>query len=1551
MLLKKLFLSRSVLVIAALLLTIAVVVRPTVQAQSPAINPVAAPVANRITHTIDEKNRVTLSGTVHPLARASNDRGPVPDSMRLDRIQIVLKRSDSQESALKQLIGDLHRPGSASYHRWLTPDQFGQQFGPSDADLAVVEGWLQSHGFNELKVNPGRQTLEVTGSAAQFREAFHTQIHTYSVQGKTHYANAGDPQIPAALGPVFGGFASLNNFSLKSYSTLLGKAAYNPKSGRAKPQWTVDSDYGESFVLSPGDFAVQYDLSPLYSAGTDGTGQTIAIINESNILASRVNDFRTLFGLPANPPQIIIDGNDPGVDGINNPDAPNGASGEAYLDVEWSGAVAPKATIDLVIAADTPLSSGLILAANHAVYGNVAPVMSLSFGNCEAALGSTNAYLSLLWEQAAAQGITVVVSTGDNGSAGCDDPDSQDYAVNGTAVSGFASTPYNVAVGGTDFYYSSFNQGTTAIGDQLATYWNTTSSNSTPTVSIKGFIPEQPWNTSQYGSNFLHSTNPGTSIGAGSGGASSAAFAITTSSSTTYGPYPKPSWQSGSGVPADGARDLPDVSLFASDGPNASYYPVCLEDGDCQPVASGDTVQVFAVGGTSASAPAFAGIMALVNQQYGRQGQADFVLYPLAAQYPTAFHDVVNGTNSVPCASGSPDCIAVTNPVTNSDGTLEGQIGTGSTPDYNATAGYDLATGLGTIDANVLVKNWNNIKLAASTTTLQPSATTFAHSAPITLSGSVTGSNTPSGSVALMSDNTDPLQNGQTVFQLTNGAFNGIYSALPGGTYNIWGQYSGDGVDASSTSEKMQITVTPEASQVMFGIIDEVSQGGSVVSAGAQLPYGTQFVLTAEPSPAVTGGSFGIPTGSVAFTDGATTLSTAKININGEASYNAPLIVGAHNLAAGYAGDNSYTASSSTAIAFTVVKDTPLLAFSSPTQTGQTSFQGSAPIVFTIQVENGANNPAEQQTQTYMYTPVAPPTGTVTVTGLPAGVPASVALQSTLDLGTGAPEGTGTITASALPAGNYNLQITYPGDANYNSAVMPLTITVSGNSLTPSTTTAASSAASTSPTAAVTITATVTGQTGKAAPTGTILVTTSGYLLPTLTLASSGGNTSSAALVVNSSQLLPGANVLTIQYTGDSVYEPSSTTLSVTNGIGPGVQSFSLTATPISLSSPGMSGSSTVTVAPSDGFTGTVALTCSITNPPGSTNGPTCVAASAQVNGVLPVGTALTINTAASTPTATYTLNITGTSAGLSASTSIPVLVTTTANPGFTLAGSPISIAAPGGTGSSPITIMPGGQFTGTVALSCSVSAAASGDTPTCTVSTPPAITGSASVTATLAIATTSATVDGTYTVTITGVSGAITQTTTVALTVSGVAPPPPSFSLSAIAITNDAPGASATSNITVTPIGGYTGTVALTCAVTSSPSGGQYMPTCTVTAPPTITGSTAVTATLTVESTAPATSASQDHSRSIFFAGGGLTLASLFCFFAVPRAWRQGKVLIFLFLLTAVSGFLAGCGGSGASSTGTGIAGTTPGAYVITVTGTSGGTTESTPVSVTIGN
>src|SRR5271165_2213034 len=804
----------------------------------------------RLTQPIDDNARITLKGTVNPLARAANDRGAAPDSMPLDRIQVVLKRSDAQESALKQLVTDLHTPGSASYHKWLTPEQFGKQFGPSDQDIATVEAWLQSKGFSVTKLNPGRQTLEISGNVAQFRNAFHAQIHKYMVDGEIHYSNANDPQIPTALASVVGGFATLNNFPIKNNVRKLGEAGYDPKTGKATPHWTIGSAAnGYEFVLSPGDYAVQYDLNPLYSAGTDGTGQTIAVVNDSNVNIYLVNQFRSLFGLPANPPQIIIDGNDPGV---------NGDSVEAYLDVEWAGAVAPKATVDLVIAADTALEGGLLLALQHAIYGNIAPVLSLSFGACEQNLGTFNQFLSGLYEQAAAQGITVLVSSGDAGSAGCDDDNTQYFAVNGQAVSGFASTPYNVAVGGTDFYYSAWNQGASAIDAQLQSYWSFTPSNNTPAVSIKGVIPEQPWNESQYGlniSSFYDNSGGATSIAGGGGGASTCATGTYDSNGNTVtctAGYPKPVWQSGTGVPADHVRDIPDLSLFASSGINASFYVICATDGDCQAVTSGNTVQIFGVGGTSASTPAFAGIMALVNQKYGRQGQANFVLYPLAAQYPAAFHDVKNGTNSVPCSFSptSPNGISVSSPLTVTDPNLgtatEGQIGTGSAAQYNATAGYDLGSGLGTVDANVLLGDWNKVAFSTSSVTLSsPTAGTYAHGSNITVTAKVTGSS-PTGDVALMTDSKEPTQQGQDFFTLSSGTATGTIDFLPGGTYNVWGHYGGDSKNKEADSAKTLITITPESS----GVFQQIFANGSTITSGTgNIPYGTFFQFNALAAP------------------------------------------------------------------------------------------------------------------------------------------------------------------------------------------------------------------------------------------------------------------------------------------------------------------------------------------------------------------------------------------------------------------------------------------------------------------------------------------------------------------------------------------------------------------------------------------------------------------------------------------------------------------------------------------------------------------------------
>ena len=1416
-------------------------------------------VTTRINNPIDENSRVTFKGTVHPLANRTNDRGLAPDNMPLDRITLFFKRSDAQESALKQLIGDLHAPGSPSYHQWLTPEQFGKQFGPSDQDLATVRSWLSAHGFSVTKVNAGRQSIEFSGNVAQFRDTFHAQIHKYAVKGETHYANANDPQIPAALSSVIGGFASLNNFRIKSNVRKLGEATYNPATGKTKPQWTIGSaQTGYNFVLSPGDFAVQYDLNPLYTAGTDGTGQTIAVVNDSNINVYLVNQFRSLFGLPANPPQVIIDGNDPGVDGTNNPDGPNDDSHEAYLDVEWAGAVAPKAQVDLVIGADTALELGIFLALEHTIYGNIAPVVSVGFSACEYYLGPTNIYLNNLYEQGATQGQTILVSTGDNGSAGCDNENTQFYAINGQQVSGLASTPYNVAVGGTDFYYSAWNQGDSAISAQLQTYWNFTPSNSTPAVSIQGVIPEQPWNESQYGLNILdfYGLTGETSIAGGGGGASNSAVCSKPydSGGNCTGAltgYPKPSWQTGAGVPADSVRDIPDVSLFASNGVNESFYPICYSDADCQPAASGGLVQFTGIGGTSASTPAFAGIMALVNQKYGPQGQANFVLYPLATQYPTAFHDVTNGTISVPCNINTTsfgydpfDCIAVSNPITVDDPNLgtatEGQIGKGIAQ-YNATTGYDLATGLGTVDANVLVSNWGNVTFKTSTVTLTPSLTSFVHGTQVKISGGVKGGTvTAYGSVALMTDSTEPVQQnpgvgqfltGQpTTFPLYIGSYSALINYLPGGTYDIWGQYSGDGINAPATSQKTQISVTPEDSDIYFNLFSPAGTTSSgSIAPGSSVDYGTQVVLSAQVAPSskiaaliscftnasATCPVFGIPTGTVTFNDRGTNTNTAVINAEGDASYSAPLAVGSHSIMATYSGDNSYNKSAAAAVAFYVNKDTPAIGISASNQTSNGDFITGQPTVVNIEVLNGAAYRYGNPSDGVVYpVAIAAPTGTVTVAGVPGGTLAGT-LSPGVDPAYQGAVGIATVTIPAnTPSGNPTITVNYSGDSNYNATSTTGQISIVSTGGLASTTTATMTG-SISPSTSITITGTVTGQSGSSAPAGGVLLYSSGYTITEVGLTPVGGDVSAFSLTLDSRTLFQGTNFVTLQYTGDATYAPSA--FQLTNAVVNPLSDFSMvpqsTTVPVFL---GNSATDTINVSSTNGFAGTVNFTC----------------------------TAATV-TCSVTPTATI-------SAG----------------------------------GTSPVTLTINGGSTA-----------------------------------------------GNYNVLVTGTDSTGQFVHTLAIQVAAALVP--TFTLSNSRDLTIQPGTKGYSTLTVTPVGGYLGQVALTCSVAG--------PTQHVICGPTpryvtLTGTSAVTSTLVVAAP-PNTLVLNQPLNKLFAVGSGSVLA-LVVFFGIParrRSWR--KLLVVLTFATFV-GLGIGCGVN-----------TTPipQHYVVTVTGTSGGITQTVTVNVTV--
>lgn len=598
---------------------------------------------------------MALPGNRHPLARPEFDTGIAPAKTRMDRMILLLQPDTIQQEALEALLEAQQDPQSPEYQRWLTPEDFGQRFGVSDSDLQQVVQWLTSHGFQVEPPAAGRRQIIFSGTAGQVQTAFRTEVHIYNVSGQRHYANAFDPQIPEALAEVVAGVVSLHDFHSA------------PAHDRAQQAEPVSPNFtsGSSHYMAPADFATIYDVAGLYSQSINGTGQTVAVAGRSNLKLSDVQSFRSQFGLPVNNPTVVLNGPDPGV-------IAGGEQGEATLDVEWAGATAPKASVQFVVSASTSTSDGIALSSQYIVNHNLAPVMTLSFGSCEAGLGASgNQFWNSLWQQAAAQGMTIFVSAGDSGAAGCDDP-SYGTATGGAAVNGLCSSPYSTCVGGTEFSDTT----------NPSAYWSA-SSNATTYASALSYIPEAAWNQSGAAAG-------GVGLWAGGGGASQV--------------YSKPSWQTGPGVPADGHRDVPDVSLTASthDG-----YLVAMNG------------EFYVYGGTSAPTPSLAGLMTLVIEKAGtRLGNANPALYALAMRQANAgaavFHDVTSGNNSVP-----------------------GQAG------FNAGAGYDLATGLGSVDATLLVNHWGD--LTAPTPWFQLSASapsvsfTQGSSGTITLNVAVSG--------------------------------------------------------------------------------------------------------------------------------------------------------------------------------------------------------------------------------------------------------------------------------------------------------------------------------------------------------------------------------------------------------------------------------------------------------------------------------------------------------------------------------------------------------------------------------------------------------------------------------------------------------------------------------------------------------------------------------------------------------------------------------------------------------------------------------------------
>jgi pseudomonalisin len=1275
--------------------------------------------------TINDADRVTLHGNTHPLARAEFDRGSANAATAMNNMVLSLAVRQDAQAQLQQLLADQQNPSSPNFHKWLTPLEFGMRFGPTDQDIADATSWLKSQGFRIEEVANGRMWINFSGDVQKVQRAFQTQIHQFSVDGEMHHANTTDPTIPRALSGLVNGVVSLNDFPKKPNST----------GTQLPPDFTAGN--GAHFI-SPADFALIYNVNPLYNGAPaiDGTGQTIAIVGRSDINLADVQFFRSFFGLPSNDPVFINNGPDPGNLG-------GGEETEADLDVEWTGAVARNATIKLVISQSTLTTDGVDLSAQYIVDNNVAPIMTTSFGLCEAFLGTTgNGFWNNLWAQAAAEGITSFVAAGDSGAAGCDPTSSTLGSLQ--AVNGLSSTPNNISVGGT-----LFNEGT-------GTFWSTTN-NPADQSSVLSYIPEVAWNESG-------ATAGGSNLRSTGGGPSSI--------------YPKPAYQAGPGVPADGLRDIPDVALTS--GGHDGYLIIQGHTAS----ASGLGV----VGGTSAASPSFAGLMALVVQQTGSlQGNANPVFYQLgqnqAAGGAVVYHDITSGNNSVPGVTG-----------------------------FSAGAGYDMTTGWGSVDANALVTSWaassipdfGVVASPASQTVNQGSTTTYAvtvtaiagYSNVVSLSvsglpagatptftpASVTGSGTsslaistasttPAGSYALTITGTDGVLTHTASVTLVVNPVDFSLSATPaqqsipiGGTANYTATVSA--INGYAGTVSFSVSGLPAGATPAFSPASVTGSGSSSLSITTTVgttPAGT-YALTITGSDGVLthSASVTLVVNAADFSLTATPITQTVLN-GATASYTAT--VAALN---GYAGTVSFSVSGLPAGATPTFTPASVIGSGSSslsiTTTAGTTPNGSFPLTITATdgvLTHSANvtltvdnffisaAPASQtiiQGQPTSYsvslTTAAGYAGTVTfsVAGLPASALGTFSPASLTGSGTS----TFNITTSlSTPVGTYPLTISASDGVSTQTASVTLVV----NSAADFSLTISPSSQSVIAGQNIGYGVTVNGVNGFTAPVSLSISGLPAGATATFNPSTVSGSGLSSLSIVTAANTPGGSYTLTVTGTSGALVHNATTTLIV---LAP---DFSLSASPTSQEIiVGQNTSFAITQTALNNYQGTVSFTVSGL-PSGAT--PTFSPASLTASG----STTLSITTSASTPPGTYPLTITGTDALTSHSISVTLVVDAVPTADFIISAPAAITVKRNSSGSETVTVTGISGFTGTVNLTIS-------GVPSLVTATlaPTSVTGSGSSTLTFVVDHRAQ--QGVYHMTVTGTSGPLVHSTPVTLTV-----------------------------------------------------------------------------------------------------------------------------------------------------------------------------------------
>ncbi len=907
--------------------------------------------ANRVAVHPDLRATTRLQGHIPSWAVNANDQGAAPSDTPL-RLTFVLSRSPELQASFDKLLADQQDPDSPRYHQWLTPQQVGEQYGPTQQDIESLTSWLDSQGFSGAEISPSRIFVTTTASASKAATALSTSFRYFNNDGKPHLSATVDPALPTAFASIVNSIAGLADIELRPMHHAEAVAAPSGQPG-FNPKYTISSN--GSHYVTPGDFSVIFDLKPVYSAGYTGTGQKVAIIGRSRVAASDITAFETNTGLATNVPNTIIPtaGLDPGLTG-------DGDQAEATLDVDRVIGTAPGVQADLVVSSSLGVHDGIFTAAAYEVQTLLDPVMTISFGSCEQYAGPSQVGLwDSLFSQAASEGISVFVSAGDSGAAGCNPQFASPPSYQVLNINYICASSYATCVGGTEF-----NEGANPLA-----YWSTT--NSAGLVSALGYIPEGAWNES-----FVNGY-----VSAGGGGGASIYVA-------------KPSWQTGAGVPADNARDVPDVS-FPSAGHDGYFACFAIGGGDC---ANG---RFESFSGTSAAAPAMAAVTALLNQKAGSsQGNMNPLLYRVAATSPNAFHD------ATPASSGVANC-SINTPSLCNNSTPSAMSLIGGLAGYALTTGYDQATGLGSLDvANFL--NAASIpiaKLAPTVLTVAANATGITNTGTATFTATLTSTTagSPSGTIQFYA-NGKAL--GSPIAVVSGMAITPAVPFPAAGSYYISATYSGDSTYASTIAAGIQLTVN--------GLLSVTK----VTVSNPAIPTGTSGTFSVSVAPS--SGS-GTPTGVVRFYVNSASSSGYAATVplsGGVATASIPfLTLGNYTMTAYYLGDSAFSPSISAVLPFTVQRLT------SQTQLSSTSTN--------IGVGGGKIYSASVSSSIVSTAPH--PTGTVQLysNGTALGAPLNT---------------TGQIVSPIeifSAAGTYNITAVYSGDAYWQpSTANGLTLTV-----------------------------------------------------------------------------------------------------------------------------------------------------------------------------------------------------------------------------------------------------------------------------------------------------------------------------------------------------------------------------------------------------------------------------------------------------------------------------------------------------------------------------